>query len=276
VKPHISATQHQMAGRCWEQYRRRYVMGEKIPPGLAIVQGSAYHVGAETNFRQKIESHIDLKASDIVGATVSAFEAQLRGDYQLTPDEEKRGKAVVLGEAKDQTALMAAVVLAEKQAPDYQPVVVEHKTTIVFPHATHDLLSVTDLRDDKGRVVDFKTAGKKPPQQDADGSVQLTIYAAAHMIDTGALPTEVRLDVATKTKKPARHVLSSYRDRSDFRVLLARTNAMLAAIEAFGKQGLDHWPAAPIGAWWCSAKWCGYAMTCPHFNAAREAASMEE
>ena len=31
TKPHLSASQLNMIGRCGEQYRRRYVEGEKIP-----------------------------------------------------------------------------------------------------------------------------------------------------------------------------------------------------------------------------------------------------
>ncbi len=274
-KPHIGATQQTMAGRCLEQYRRRYVLGEVIPPGIAMIQGTAVHVGAAVNFRQKIKSHNDLPCGEIVDAAVAAFDAGLAGGYVLSDDEQCRGAKIVLGEAKDQVAQLAECH-ADQQAPDYQPVAVEHKTRIVFPGATHDLLAITDLRDDRDRVVDFKTSGKKPPQKDADESVQLTIYAAAFQIETGRPPAEVRLDVVTKTKTAKRHVLSSTRDEHDYRALLSRTNAMLATIAAFTEKGVEPWPAAPVGAWWCSDRFCGYFRSCPHVNSERRQAAESE
>ncbi|MBN2131275.1 MAG: PD-(D/E)XK nuclease family protein [Sedimentisphaerales bacterium] len=273
-KPHISATQYTMWARCPEQYRRRYICGEVIPPGIALLQGSAFHVGAETNMRQKIESHEDLPAPEIVEAAAAGFEERVAGGYVLSDEESACGAKLVLGQAKDQLVALMWCHAAE-QAPDYQPVAVEHTTRILFPHATHDMLAITDLRDDRGRVVDFKTAARKPPQADADTSVQLTIYAAAYQIETGQPPSEVRLDVVTKTKTPKRHVLPSHRDRNDYAALLSRINTMLAAIAALSGHGIEPWPAAPVGAWWCCDKFCGFWRTCPHVNSERKEAAKE-
>lgn len=271
-KPHISATQLGMAGRCLEQYRRRYVLEEVSPPGIALIQGSAFHSGAEVNFSQKIDSHRDLPANDIVEAAAAAFDERLAGGYLLDADEAGRGEKIVLGEAKDQLVSLADCY-ARDQAPDYQPIAVEHFTRIVFPNATHDMLAITDLRDDQGRVVDFKTAARKPPEKDAHESIQLTIYAAAYQIDMGRPPAEVRLDTVTKTKKPARYVNRSTRTEADFRALLSRTNTMLDTIAAFVERGVEPWPAAPVGAWWCSERFCGYWHTCPHVNSERKGAA---
>lgn len=272
TKPHVSPTQVGMFQRCQEQYRRRYILGEIVPPGIALIVGGAFHVGAETNFRQKIESHADLPASDIIEAAVSAFDQKAAGEVVLTDDEASRGSKIVLGEAKDQLAGLAKCHAME-QAPDYQPVAVEHKTRIIFPHASRDMLAVTDLRDTQGRVTDFKTAGRKPPQSDADTSVQLTVYAAAYRIDTGHEPSEVRLDAVTKTKKPGRHVIRSRRDEHDYRALLSQVGTMLATIELFAAAGLDPWPAAPVGAWWCCDRFCGFFRSCPHVSPERREAA---
>jgi hypothetical protein len=258
-KPHLSATQLEMYWRCPEQYRRRYMEGERIAPGVALLLGRAFHVGAETNFRQKIESHVDLPENDIVDATASAFDSEVAGGYALSESEMSTGASKVLGEAKDKAVLLASVY-AEEQAPDYQPIAVEHTTRIVFPNATHDLLAVTDLRDDAGRITDLKTSGKKMAGNAADVSTQLTVYAAAYRIDTGEMPSEVRLDILTKTKTPARQVLVSERTAADFQALLNRVNATLSAINS------GNFPPASPGAWSCSPKWCGYWATCPYVN----------
>lgn len=262
TKPHISATQLEMFWRCGEQYRRRYVEGERIPPAVAMLVGTALHKGAECNFSQKIESHRDLPASEIIEAAVAGFEAAQEGGFALSEEEASRGAKTVLGLAKDQAAALAKCHAAE-QAPDYQPVAVEHCSRILFPQASHDLVAITDLRDDQGRVTDFKTAARKMPSAAADESTQLTIYAAAYQIETGDPPAEVRLDVVTKTKTPARQLLRSNRTRADFQALVNRVNATLETIQA-GK-----FPPASPGGWQCSPKWCGYWATCPYVNSER-------
>jgi hypothetical protein len=242
--------------------------GEKIPPGVALMLGKAFHKGAETNLRQKIESHEDLPAKEIVDIAVAAFDTETAGGFELTGDESLIGASKVLGEAKDLTAKLA-YLHATEQAPDYQPVAVEHMTRIVLPNATHDLLAVTDVRTEQG-VTDFKTAARSMPQTAVEDSTQLTIYAAAFQVDTGRMPEEVRLDVAIKTKKPKRQVLRSRRDERDLQVLVNRVNEFLRTIEA----GI--FLPAPVGSWQCSPRWCGFHPTCRFVNSERRDAAESE
>lgn len=268
-KPHLSHTQLDMYWRCPEQYRRRYIEREVIPPGVAMLQGTGVHRAAEANFRQKIETHADMPAKEIVEIAAAAFDAETAGGFILTDDEQNRGAAMVLGDAKAKLVQMAEVHAAE-QAPEYQPLQVEHRTRLVFPEASHDLVAITDLRDDRRRVIDFKTAARKKPQSEADESVQLTIYAAAHRVDTGEDPDEVRLDVLTKTKQPQRQVLSSKRNVNDYIALLNRVNVTLRAINS------GNFPPASPGSWVCSPRWCGFFSTCPYVNSERLTLAAEE
>lgn len=254
-KPHLSATQMELYSKCPEAYRRRYIEGEKIPPGVAMLKGTGLHRGAETNFRQKIESHRDLPTSDIVDAAVAAFEGELARGFQLDKDEESIGAENVIGDAKDDVADMAEFH-AKKQAPDYQPVRVEETVRIELP-GPRDLLAVIDLGDDQGRVVDFKTAKKSKGQGDADDSVQLTVYAAAHQALTGEPPALVRLDTIVQTSKETkRQILDSTRGPADIESLAHRINSISAAVDA------GVFPPTTPGAWWCGSKWCGYHATC--------------
>jgi hypothetical protein len=265
-KPHISNTQLDMYCRCPAQWEFRYAKGLVIPPGIALLQGTGFHRGAEGNLRQKIESHSDLPAKEIVDMAVAAFDAELHGGYSLSEDEASIGSATVIGEARDKLAQIAEVHALE-QAPDYQPVAVEHRQLIIFPSASHDLLTITDLRDDQKRVTDFKTAARKKPEASIHGDLQLTIYAAAYKIDTGEMPSEVRQDVVTKTKTPARQVLRSERTVADFQALVHRVNVILHSIQA------GSFPPCSPGSWNCSPKWCGYFMQCPYVNSERLAAA---
>jgi CRISPR/Cas system-associated exonuclease Cas4 (RecB family) len=261
-KPHLSKSQIDLYHKCPEAYRRRYIEGEKRPPGIALLVGTGVHVGAETNFRQKIETHQDLSADDIIDASVAGFEQRCSVEgYELTNDEAGRGAKLVLGIAKDIVVDLAGLY-ADEMAPDYQPTEVEKSTVIELPNCSHDLVSITDLRDDRDRVVDFKTAARKPSESEAATSIQLTINAAAFAVDTGRAASEVRLDVLTKTKTPARHVLKSERDADDFQMLAHRIDAMAQAINA------GVFPPAPLGSWQCSARHCGFWSTC-HYSSKR-------
>lgn len=262
VKPHLSPTQLDMLAKCGEQYRRRYMEQERRPPGIAMVRGTGVHRGLELNFRQKIESRIDLPVSDVVEAAVAGFEAELAGGYELNVDEESRGAKVVIGEAKDVVVTLAELA-AEEMCPDYQPVLVEQPVRIELPNNTHDLYGVIDLADDRGRVVDTKTAAKSKKQDDADSSVQLTTYTALHKVATGEFPTELRMEVLVSTKTPKRQTLVTTRSEADLAALAARIDAASRIIQA----GV-FMPATP-GAWWCGPKWCGYWASCPFVNRGR-------
>lgn len=266
-RPHLSHTQLEMYWRCAEQYRRTYIEGERLPPGIALIQGKSVHAGAEHNFRQKILSHRDLPRSEIIDVAMDAFETGIAGGYVLDSDESARGPSIVIGEAKDMARRLADLH-AEQQAPEYQPTVVEHKATVALNGASHDLVAIIDLVDDEERLTDIKTAKRSMAQAAIDTSTQLTIYSAAWQSESGRLPAEVRFDTLVKTKTPKRQLLRSRRTMKDIEILANRINVTLAAINA----GL--FPPCPTGSWCCSPKWCGYFMAgCPYVNAERVAAA---
>lgn len=259
MKPHLSATQLDCFARCPEQYRRRYLEGERIPPGVALIKGTGFHRGAETNMRQKLDSRRDLPETEIVEAAAAAFDEAAAGGLTLSAEEAARGAPAVLGEAKENLVDMARCH-ARQQAPDYQPILVEQVVRIELP-GPRDLLGVIDLADDRDRVVDFKTSGKAKPQSEADASVQLTVYAAAFHAHVGRLPSGLLLDTVVTTKKGSRReALETVREEADFSALAHRINAISSAIDAGSFA-----PASP-GAWWCGAKWCGFYETCCFVN----------
>lgn len=257
TKPYFSPSQLELAGKCPEAYRRRYIEGEKIPPGIAMLKGTGVDGGAHVNFLQKIETHSDLPTDEIVDAAVAKFDAELKGGYQLDEHEQSVGATKVIGQARDDVADMAECH-ARLQAPDYQPLGVQEQFRIELP-GPRDVYGVIDLRDNKKRVTDFKTAKKSKSQNDADDSLQLTVYAAAHQAITGEPPSLVRLDTIVQTSKETkRQVLDSKRGPEDYNALANRLNALSGMIVA------GNFPPTTPGAWWCDPKWCGYHATCPY------------
>lgn len=278
AKPHVSISQMEMYFRCSESWRRRYRLGEKLPPGIAMLKGSGLHRGAQGNFRQKIESHRDLKVSEIVDIAVSGFDLELKAGYSIPSDEIEKTEDVVvmegdepapsvraacnkiISEARDAVADMAEV-FGLVQAPDYQPVYVEEEFTIELPGPVN-LKGVVDLVDDRAIVVDLKTSGKSKPQSEADRSFQLTAYAAGFQALTGKPASAVRLDTIVRTTnksgggKTVRQMLESTRGAADFDALAQRINAFKEAIDR------EVFTPAPNGAWNCDPRYCGYFHTC--------------
>ena len=258
-RPHISPTQLNMMVRCGEQYRRRYLERDVLPPGIALAKGRAIHASAEQNYRQKIDTRRDLPTQEAAEIAAAAFQREVKQGIELSAQESLVGKDKTVGQAKDATVGMA-VCQIEDIAPRHQPVYVEQ--TVRLPMAGgRDLLGIIDLADDQGCVVDLKTSKRKKRQEDADSSLQLTVYCLLYHHLTGQSPTALQFDVVVQTKtKVAAQFLTTKRNAADITTLANRINAFSRSLDA----GI--FQPAPPDAWWCSAKWCGYARTCPYYS----------
>lgn len=255
-KPHLSTSAVGLFLRCGEAWRRRYMEGHIIRPKAAMVIGTGVHEGAQVNFRQKIESHDDLPAGQIIEASVAALESRVEKEgIQL----EGKSLADTVGEAKD-IAAVVATHHAAFTAPAYQPTMVERQVRLELPKCSRDLVGVVDLVDDKSRVIDFKTTGRRKNQQEADESLQLTTYAVLHHKATGKLPESMILDVTMRPDKKhvvKRETFETTRDKEDIKILAATLSVVNDAIDK------GSFAPAPQGSWWCSDKWCGYHAECP-------------
>lgn len=254
AKPYRSPSQLDTICRCGEQYRRIYLEGERAPPGIDQARGTAVHACAAVNFRQKMRTGRDLKVKEFKEIAAESFDAECAGGISVGP--EVGNVSVALGQTRDLVVDMAEVH-AREQAPAYErPRFVEQEFRIELP-GTHDALGIIDLATEDGIVADFKTSRKKKSQKDADGSTQLTMYAAGHVQLAGEMPTDLRLDtIAATSAKISRQVLSTERGPADFDALAARINAVNNAIE----KGV--FLPAPPEAWQCSPRWCGFFHQC--------------
>lgn len=265
-KPHLSPSAVNLYHNCGEAYYRRYICGDKTPPNAAMLKGTGVHGGAKRNFRQKLETRQDLPVEEVVAAAVDAFDSELPNGVAPDPGDD-RSMDVVLGEARDQVVAMARVQSREV-FPEYQPTLVEETVRLTLPDASHDMLGVIDLIDERTIVVDHKTGTKAKSQSDVDDNLQLSIYAALHKSLRGELPAEVRLETIINGKREIkRQMLSSTRDENDMQALSYRIGVVTAGINA----GL--FMPAPVGSWMCSERWCGYWSTCPYVNSQRKAAA---
>lgn len=258
-KPYLSQTQLTMYERCGEQYRRRYIEKEKIPPGIGLVKGTGVHGGSKANFRQKIETRKDLPKKEIIDISVANFDKKLNKEgISLTREEETTGYKKVVGQARDAVVVLSALY-SDCVAPKYQPQFVEEKQLLEVPEASHNLLIMLDVADIEGIIADVKTSKKKINQQAIDEDEQLTFYSLVYTAKTGKLPKAVRLERLIEKKIPEYQMLESMRTMKDLRVIVNRINVML--------NGLKKGSFIPCQstAWWCDERYCGYAMTCPYY-----------
>ncbi len=261
IRPHISVSQLSLLRKCGIAYERRYINGEKIPPGIAAHIGTGVHSGANINYAQKIETRTDLPVSDIVDASVSAMKDAV--DVNGVVLDPGVSHDIQIGNAIDLTASLAtyhAVHVSKR----HQPVMTEQRFTIPLPGGK-DLLGIIDLVAEQGenghKLVDLKTTRKAKSQREADTSLQLTAYSLGAKRLTGDLPKLIQLEVLVHSEKGVREqVFDTQRGPEDFKILAAHLNAAEKVIRS------GAFTPAAEGSWYCSVRWCGYASTCPFFK----------
>ena len=253
-KPQLHATSVATFSRCGEQFRRRYLEGERMPPGIAAHVGSGVDHSVTANLTQKIQDGTLLSAEEVRDLARDGFQRALERDGAMLSEEElERGEAAVAGDAADKAVRLASLHHAEL-APTIQPVAIQWPWSLELADYDLELVGTADIRED-GRIRDTKTTGKSPSADAADKSIQLTAYAMAATVIDGRTP-EVTLDYLVDLKTPKTAVLSSTRDENDFAALLNRVSVINDAITA------EVFPPADPDSWMCSKRFCGFYGTC--------------
>jgi hypothetical protein len=107
---------------------------------------------------------------------------------------------------------------------------------------------------------DLKTKAKTPKENDADNSIQLTMYSMAVKVLDGVAPESIHLDTLVDLKTgPKLDVQTTTRGPDDWKALMHLVVEVNTAIE----KGV-FLPTTPDN-WVCSEKFCGYWKdVCPY------------
>ena len=252
-KPQLHASALGM--HCMEAFRRRYIEGEIIPPGIAAIVGTGTHRSIEINLSNKIETGELLPLDAVQDAArdglIGAWESQ---EIMLQPEEAAQGVIVVRGQAIDKAVRLARLHHSEK-APNINPVAVERSWSLNIPGKTFELVGTMDVQE-PDRIRDTKTSGKTPAADAAVRSVQLKTYALAIWVIDKAMPEKVVLDYLVDNKKPSAVSLEHEPNADDLDVVMARIDVIDRAMQA----GI-YMPVEPTH-WKCSPKFCGYHSAC--------------
>lgn len=162
-----------------------YKYGLDLPEhrSSALAIGSAFHAAVTHNFGQKVDSQEDLPADLVRECFVADFEAQ---EYVVAEKESHE-------DLRDTGAALIGAYM-EQVAPGIQPAHVEQEVSGEI--AGVKVRGRLDIIDVDGRIIDAKTASKKPSGISPNYRFQVATYATLHPDAKGS----VRLDTVTKTK----------------------------------------------------------------------------
>jgi len=206
---HLSATSIGMFRRCPEQFRHRYILGEKERPGEALVVGSAFHEGLEFNYEQKMASFVDRPTAEVVeylqDVGVPKVIEEHGGEDNIAWDKDPAKGVETL--RRDSERIL--IRYHEQVVPRIQPVALEEELFIRHASLPVPIIGYIDVRAgsevhfDNGpggewiadRVIDTKTGKQSVSKLKPSWQLQATLYGAMtglpveyHSISRAATP----------------------------------------------------------------------------------------
>lgn len=262
-KPKIHVSHIIMGARCGEQLRR-FLGGEKIPPGIAAIVGTANHKADELDMTAKLKGNPldDLDASN--GLVAYTTEHLWKEGVFLSDDERKEPVGKLQTQAIKR-AIRLNTVRRTQLVPLITPKAVARKCVLEIDGFEYDLAGEIDLEEADDSINDLKTKAKAPPKTEADSSIQLTMYTLFKYYIDKVMPPEVKLNVLvdselkTSDRQNTKLVrLASTRSPEEMEAMLLRVANFMECL----KKG-SFMPCNPDN-WWCCKKFCGWYDGCPY------------
>jgi hypothetical protein len=188
---HLSATSIAMFRRCPEQFRHRYILGEKERPGEGLVIGSMFHEALEFNYEQKIESHTDRPVAEVIqylqDEAVPKVLEENGGAEEIAWDSQDPAKGVALARTDSERILSA---YHKEVVTRIQPISLEEKLTIEDHALPVPLIGYIDVKAGHevqmdstsiwvaDRVIDTKTGKQSATKLKPSWMLQGDLYAA--------------------------------------------------------------------------------------------------
>lgn len=273
----LSASSFGTFARCPEQWRRRYLKGEKMPPSASAVVGNAAHGAAEINYSQKRSTGIDLSKLDLEDAYSESFdhEVERNGGPREIDWKIKRGKnkiELTPGKARD-VGWPLAEDYHKTVAPTVQPIGTEEWFTVFVPGVPVKIVGKIDLIDEHGKFdLKFGSRARNKPEISwrSQGLTYLLVEQAENMtvpiggkpfgwhtgswggprsdpiIWTPATAPELKLEASESNLMIAQRLVEQY------------ARSMVAFYTMFGPD--DAWPGALQHSWSCD--YCGFRPDC--------------
>ena len=263
----FSPTALNMFTRCGEQFRRRYVEKEVIPPNIALLTGSVVHTSVEKDLSHKASEGDLLPVEQIKDIVSDQVEEKWREEIFFSSEEKSKGKRKLKEDMSNSTQSLSLLHHSEI-APVVKPKYVEARVEIEaegYPVLFTGVIDcIADEGDDEFSIRDVKTASRRTStsvpayRQPVHTSLQLTYYQWAVMQMWKKPAKRIYYDQLVKKASPEAQSLVTHRTERDINVLFRRIDAALESIE---KERFV--PASPED-WVCNKDRCGYFRSCPY------------
>lgn len=262
MKPKLHSSGLSTFERCGQQYFRRWINGECIPPGWVMIVGSGLHRAAEADLKAKLATGQLLDVEDVKACARDYIAGEFaRGAFWLDGEERKRQSPDAWRDCAIDEVVGLCDVHHRKLAPILNPLSdgVEKKWEIELIGYPMDLAGMTDVIEEAG-PRDLKSAGSKPDEEAVHYDTQLSMYALQRFVEKRQVPVKATKDVIVKGSTKV-YSLETSRDMDDFKVLLARIEVAMRAIEA-GVFVPAPMMSGPRRNWVCTERFCGYWKDC--------------
>lgn len=182
----LSPSQVRTFRDCSAKWYYKYAVGVPDPPNGSLVRGRVVHQMAEAYFRAKLEGG-------------SPDPDDLQACFEDAWDREAAGAAFAADEDVDLLKRQAAMLTRkylDEVAPEIEPAALER--SVQGDIGGVPVRGFVDLLDTNGRVIDLKTAARKPTGVSADYAFQVATYARLCPGANG----KARVDTLVATKSP--------------------------------------------------------------------------
>lgn len=234
--------------RCEQQWYYAYVEEIKRPPSIRQAVGLGAHSAIEHNMIQKILSFEDVP-SDVVEDVFATEYDRLIVDVE-EPEEDP-------AKAKDNGVLVVREHHT-KVAPKIQPTLVEQPVMVNVNGI--DYSGYIDIVDDKIRIRDTKTVGRKPSGVSVQYVLAMTGYALAYRELVKQQESEVVLDFLVRTREPYYLPVASGGPVDGLAIKL------FARILEDVYHRINEGRFIPTGLAHQACGWCGYRDICPAYR----------
>jgi putative RecB family exonuclease len=254
-RPHFSVSQLTCYLQCPLQYYFQYELGiawEKTPS--AVVFGGCVHDAVEAVNRGLMEDN-PLKNIEAEDVFLNSWKMNLK-DNQIAWKEDpselfEKGKVLIQ--------------LYYDQIRNEKPTDVElpFRLPLIDPSTglfieTRDVVGKIDAIFTDDTIIEIKTSGKSPVQQEIDSNLQVTLYSWAYRILFGVPEKAIKVISLVKTKEPKIVITETQRTVRDHSWLIATITQVIRAID----QKLFY--PNPIGGFGCFN--CQYQEHCKGDN----------
>lgn len=249
-----------MALRCGEQFRRRYIEGEIIPPGIAAGRGTGVHKANEINLKQKIKSKKDMVLSDLQDAARDGYVNAFKNGVYIPKAQQPEKNKLLNNGLND--VIRCTKIYREEVSISINPIAIEEPFELDIGLEL-PLAGTMDYQE-KPEIGDLKTTSMKWQTDRIDKEIQPILYSYVHEKIFGVRPIFKYHILIARRNKLGEPTSEEYQplekkpSNNDYLALYTKIQMFINMLKA----GI--FMSANPTSWWCSEVWCGYWQTCPY------------